>query len=191
MKDRVAAVKEIRSVEDLASAKVDALIIPGGESTTMALVAERTGLLDALREWVKADKPVWGVCAGMILLSNDVSATKQGGQKTIGGLDISVKRNAFGTQLDSFQMNISIPALGDSPFPGVFIRAPVVEVVKGDSVIEVIGRLNGQTKRGDAVVAVRQANILACAFHPELTGDDRFHNYFLDLVSEYRKGANH
>ncbi|KAK6348421.1 hypothetical protein TWF718_006217 [Orbilia javanica] len=118
---------EIRTKEALASC--DALIVPGGESTTMSLVAERSGLLEPLREFVKVyRKPVWGTCAGMILLAEEANRTKKGGQELIGGLDVRVKRNHFGSQTESFSTPLSLPFLGDStPFYGYFIRAPIVE----------------------------------------------------------------
>ncbi|RVD85812.1 uncharacterized protein DFL_004119 [Arthrobotrys flagrans] len=118
---------EIRTEDALSSC--DALIVPGGESTTMSLVAERSGLLEPLREFVKVyRKPVWGTCAGMILLAEEANRTKKGGQELIGGLDVRVKRNHFGSQTESFSTPLSLPFLGDStPFYGYFIRAPIVE----------------------------------------------------------------
>ncbi|KAK6501763.1 hypothetical protein TWF481_009590 [Arthrobotrys musiformis] len=118
---------EIRTKEALSSC--DALVVPGGESTTMSLVAERSGLLEPLREFVKVyRKPVWGTCAGMILLAEEANRTKKGGQELIGGLDVRVKRNHFGSQTESFSTPLSLPFLGDStPFYGYFIRAPIVE----------------------------------------------------------------
>ncbi|KAK6358493.1 hypothetical protein TWF730_007826 [Orbilia blumenaviensis] len=118
---------EIRTREALSTC--DALVIPGGESTTMSLVAERSGLLEPLREFVKVyRKPVWGTCAGMILLAEEANRTKKGGQELIGGLDVRVKRNHFGSQTESFSTPLSLPFLGDStPFYGYFIRAPIVE----------------------------------------------------------------
>ncbi|KIW59238.1 pyridoxal 5'-phosphate synthase, glutaminase subunit Pdx2 [Exophiala xenobiotica] len=123
---------EVRNVDQLA--QCDALIIPGGESTTISLVAAQSGLLEPLREFVKVDrKPTWGTCAGLILLSEAANATKKGGQELIGGLDVRVNRNHFGRQVESFQADIDLPFLksdesvSDDPFPGVFIRAPVVE----------------------------------------------------------------
>ncbi|KAJ3113787.1 hypothetical protein HDU96_002926 [Phlyctochytrium bullatum] len=175
--DKVESVKEVRKPEDLQG--LDGLIIPGGESTAMALVAERTGILEPLREWVKSGKPTWGTCAGMIMLSNGVSHGKTGGQSLVGGLDIQVKRNAFGTQVDSFEMKLDVPAIPGGSFHGIFIRAPVVEVVSGAEV-EVLAKVN--RKDTESVVAVRQRNILATAFHPELTRDDRFHRFFVDMV---------
>jgi 5'-phosphate synthase pdxT subunit len=117
----------------------------------------------------------------MILLANGVSQGRAEGQSQIGGLDVVVKRNAFGRQADSFVADLHISVLGDgpAPFPGVFIRAPVIEVVK-DSSVEVVASVTSEKLGGEFVVAVRQGNILATAFHPELTNDDRFHRYFVD-----------
>ncbi|TPX64201.1 hypothetical protein SpCBS45565_g06060 [Spizellomyces sp. 'palustris'] len=183
LKADVAEAIQIRTREQLQDPSLDALILPGGESTTMALVAERSGLMEPLREWVKAGKPVWGTCAGMILLSNTAHRTKKGGQTLIGGLDVTVKRNAFGAQVDSFVADLSVPVLPDHerPFSGVFIRAPIIESVDPEKV-SVVARVNKGTGEEDYVVAVRQGNILATAFHPELTDDDRFHRYYIDLV---------
>ncbi|KAI8853057.1 SNO glutamine amidotransferase family-domain-containing protein [Chytridium lagenaria] len=178
MTDKVESVVEVRKATDLEG--LDGLVIPGGESTTMALVAERAGFMEPLRGWVHSGKPTWGTCAGMILLANGISHGKAGGQALIGGLDIQVKRNAFGTQMDSFEMKLDIPAIAGGPFHGIFIRAPIVEVLSG-SEVEILAQLDGG-KRGDSVVAVRQKHIMATAFHPELTQDDRLHRYFVDMV---------
>eukprot|EP00124_Ichthyophonus_hoferi_P002075 Ihof_evm9s129 gene=Ihof_evmTU9s129 len=115
----------IKTVDELNNSGLDGLIIPGGESTTMALVAERWGLMEPLREFAKK-KPVWGTCAGLIFLADKALNTKEGGQKLIGGIDILVSRNHFGSQLNSFETYITCPALGENPFHAVFIRAPVV-----------------------------------------------------------------
>ncbi|KAL9935776.1 hypothetical protein V8E36_005353 [Tilletia maclaganii] len=110
-------------------AQCDALIIPGGESTAIALGAQRSGLMEPLRSWVAAGKPTWGTCAGMIMLSNQAIGAKRGGQSLIGGVDIRVGRNGFGSQVDSFEAGLEVPALGPEPFPGVFIRAPVIDAL--------------------------------------------------------------
>ncbi|KAJ3331503.1 hypothetical protein HDU76_003008 [Blyttiomyces sp. JEL0837] len=183
--DRVDKVVEVRKVEQLA--ELDGLIFPGGESTTMALIAEKEGLLIPLREFVASGKPVWGTCAGMIMLSNEVTGAKEGGQATIGGLGVRVRRNAFGRQVDSFETNLNIAVLGEPAFHGVFIRAPVIEILK-DVEVEVVARLPKESVHGDAIVGVRERNILATSFHPELTNDDRFHRFFLDLVSAHKAG---
>jgi 5'-phosphate synthase pdxT subunit len=153
--------------------RLDGLIIPGGESTTIGQIAQRWGLLEPVRAFAQAGRPVWGTCAGMILMAKEVV---DGGpdQPRLGLMDIAVRRNAFGRQVDSFEAGLEVPALGQPPFHAVFIRAPLVERV-GEGV-EVLACLDdGQ------VVAVRQGNLLATAFHPELTADDRFHRYFVGL----------
>lgn len=153
---------------------LDGLIIPGGESTSISklmLGDDLTGMIENLAE---DGLPVFGTCAGMILLANDVSDSSV---PSLGLLKVTVRRNAFGRQKDSFETELDIPALGDKPFPGVFIRAPIVEQV--NSGVEVLARLTDGT-----IVAVRQDNIVASAFHPELTDDLRFHQYFLDIVAQ-------
>ncbi|KAK0552337.1 Senecionine N-oxygenase [Tilletia horrida] len=107
----------------------DGLIIPGGESTAIALGAQRSGLMDPLKMWVAQGRPTWGTCAGMIMLSNQAIGTKKGGQSLIGGVDIRVGRNGFGSQVDSFESNLDVPAFGPDPYPGVFIRAPVIDAL--------------------------------------------------------------
>jgi 5'-phosphate synthase pdxT subunit len=150
---------------------LDALIIPGGESTTIGKLAVTFGLLEPLRMFA-VEKPVWGTCAGMILLAKDIGRA----QPLLGVMDIQVNRNAFGRQVDSFETDLHIAELGSEPFHAVFIRAPIVTGVSGDA--RVLGRLEDGT-----VVAVRQGRWLATSFHPELTGDDRFHRYFLREVA--------
>ncbi|MCP4544132.1 MAG: pyridoxal 5'-phosphate synthase glutaminase subunit PdxT [Chloroflexi bacterium] len=147
------------------------LIIPGGESTTIGKVAKRWGLLEPIRAFVRSGQPLWGTCAGMILMAKQVMDSTPG-QPTLGLMDIAVRRNAFGRQVDSFEADLTVPALGKEPFPAVFIRAPLIEGVKDG--VEVLAQLDDGT-----VVAARQGNLLVTAFHPELTGDDRFHRYFL------------
>jgi 5'-phosphate synthase pdxT subunit len=151
---------------------LDGLIIPGGESTTIGKLAVQYGLAEAIRRYVSQGNPVYGTCAGMIMLSKDVGMD----QPLFGLMDIKVERNAFGRQLDSFETDLEIPALGREPFHGVFIRAPKIEEV-GDEV-EVLAKLDDGTP-----VAARQGKIIVTAFHPELTNDHRFHRYFLDLVA--------
>jgi 5'-phosphate synthase pdxT subunit len=152
---------------------LDGLIIPGGESTTIGQVAGRWGLLEPMRAFARSGRPVWGTCAGMILLAKE-AVDGVPGQPLLGLMDIAVRRNAFGRQVDSFEADLAVPALGEPPFHAVFIRAPLVERVgKG---VEVLARLEDGT-----AVAVRQRNLLATAFHPELTDDDRFHRYFLGI----------
>jgi 5'-phosphate synthase pdxT subunit len=159
---------EVKKPEQLDS--VDALVIPGGESTTIGKMAVRFGLLDPLRVAVDEDLPVFGTCAGMILLANAVT---EGDQPLIGALDVVVKRNAFGRQNESFEADLDIESLED-PFHAVFIRAPWIEKVGSD--VEVLSAID------EHPVMVRQGSILATSFHPELTGDDRIHRLLLDLI---------
>ena len=149
------------------------LIIPGGESTTIGKVARQWGLMEPIRAFGQSGRPLWGTCAGMILMAKQVLDSMPG-QPTLDLMDIAVRRNAFGRQVDSFEAALKIPVLGESLFHAIFIRAPLVERV-GEGV-DVIARLEDGT-----VVAARQGNLLATAFHPELMEDDRFHRYFLSL----------
>lgn len=162
--------REVRLPPDLDG--LDGLIIPGGESTTMGKLIVEFGLLPALRQLVQQCLPIYGTCAGMILLADRITG---GDQPLIGGADLLVRRNAFGRQLDSFEADIAIPALGDQPFHAVFIRAPVVDQVGPN--VEVLARLDS-----GAIVAARDRHLLVSAFHPELTQDTRFHSYFLGMV---------
>lgn len=179
---------------------VSALIIPGGESTTMAKLAEYHNLFPALRDFIKTGKPVWGTCAGLIFLADKAVGQKSGGQELVGGLDCTVHRNFFGGQLQSFEIELSVPELaakegGPASFRGVFIRAPAilevgpnVEVLADYSVPldkSAVERQEGKTGNQDKViVAVKQGNLLATAFHPELTADTRWHSYFLKMVDD-------
>lgn len=151
---------------------IDGLVIPGGESTTMARLMRDYGQTAPLRKLIRSGLPVMGTCAGMIILSHKIADV---GAPTLDVMDIKVHRNGFGRQVDSFETDISIAAIGKPPFHAVFIRAPFIERV-GDKV-EVLGRLPD-----GIIVAARQGNMLALAFHPELTGDLRLHSYFLDIV---------
>ena len=168
------AAQEVRHPQELAG--LDGLVIPGGESTTVARLISEFALLEPLRERAQNGFPIWGTCAGMIVLAQRASALEW---PTLGALAIAVRRNAFGRQVDSFETDLAVPALGQQAFHAVFIRAPIVEEV-GDGV-EVLAKLDN----GNAV-AVRQANALATAFHPELTEDDRFHRYFIDMVRRHK-----
>ena len=171
---------EVRKAEQLA--ELDGLIIPGGESTTMGLVAERWGLVEPLRAWVEAGKPVWGTCAGMILLAERAVGQKQGGQPLLGGLDVTVNRNYFGRQVDSFETDLHVPLWGDAPFHAIFIRAPAI--VEIGVTVEPLARVT--TPTGETVIAAaRQQNLLATAFHPELTTDTRWHALFVEMVRAY------
>jgi pyridoxal 5'-phosphate synthase pdxT subunit len=166
---------------------VDALVIPGGESTTMYKLAVAFDMFEPLRKRVDAGMPVYGSCAGMIMLA-DRLVDGIDGQLTLGGLDITVRRNAFGRQVDSFEASVPLDGVDGEPFHAVFIRAPWVENV-GPSV-EVLGRVpDGSETDGGAgrIVAVRQGVLLATAFHPELTGDHRVHALFVEVVREYLK----
>lgn len=151
-------------------AEVEALIIPGGESTTIGKLAVRFGLLEPLRYAIDDGLPVYGTCAGMILLAGAVT---EGDQPLVGALDVVVKRNAFGRQNESFEADLDISGL-DAPFHAVFIRAPWIEKVGSD--VEVLSTVD------DHPVMVRQANILATSFHPELTGDGRIHRMLLESI---------
>jgi len=155
--------------------RVTGLIIPGGESSVIDKLSRMSGLAEPLRAAVAAGLPVYGTCAGLIMLSDTVLDAIDG-QQSIGGLDVAVRRNAFGTQLDSFETDLSIPALGDPPVHAVFIRAPVVESV-GENVRVLASLADGR------VVAVEQGNLLGTSFHPEMTGDTHFHSYFLEKVA--------
>jgi len=161
---------EVRHLQDLAG--LDGLIIPGGESTAIVRLMASSHLLEPLRELAGGGFPVWGTCAGMILLAKRLDAT---GIPALEAMDIGVRRNAFGRQVDSFEVDLRVPVLGDPPFHAVFIRAPVIEAVGPE--VEVLARL-----ADDTPVAARQGRLLATAFHPELTPDSRFHRFFLDHV---------
>jgi 5'-phosphate synthase pdxT subunit len=172
----------VRRPEELAA--VDGLVLPGGESTTIARLAVRFGLMEPLRAAVRAGLPVFGSCAGMVLLA-DRLLDAPAGQETVGGLDVTVRRNAFGRQVDSFESSVRLegPALGGDPVPAVFIRAPWVEEAGPE--VEVLGRVVGGAGDGK-IVAVRQGPLLATSFHPELTGDRRVHALFVEIVREAR-----
>lgn len=166
-----AVARPVRRPEELA--EVDALVIPGGESTTMSKLAVLFGMLEPLRERVRAGMPVYGTCAGMIMLADKLLDGRED-QETLGGIDMIVRRNAFGRQNESFEAQVDFVGIEGGPVEGVFIRAPWVESVGGAA--EVLATYDGHT------VAVRQGNVLATSFHPELTGDDRVHAYFVDMV---------
>lgn len=178
---------EVRKAEQLAA--LDGLIIPGGESTSMGLIAERWGLVEPLRQWVQSGHPTWGTCAGMIMLADRATGQKQGGQPLLGGLNVTVNRNYFGRQLQSFEMKIQAPQLNsaltnDEPAPLIFIRAPAITQI-GDGV-QALAEMD--TDQGDHVyIAVCQQTIFATAFHPELTSDLRWHKYFVQMVLAWKK----
>ncbi|MFF2225176.1 pyridoxal 5'-phosphate synthase glutaminase subunit PdxT [Streptomyces globisporus] len=166
-----AVARPVRRPEELA--EVDGLVIPGGESTTMSKLAVLFGMMEPLRERVRAGMPVYGTCAGMILLAEKILDPRSG-QETVGGIDMIVRRNAFGRQNESFEAAVEVAGIGGGPVEGVFIRAPWVESVGAEA--EVIA------EHGGHIVAVRQRNVLATSFHPELTGDHRVHALFVDMV---------
>ncbi|KAK9456198.1 class I glutamine amidotransferase-like protein [Dipodascopsis uninucleata] len=207
--DRDFKVIEVRTPEQLHLC--DGLIIPGGESTSISLIAERGGLLEPLRNFVRVDcKPVWGTCAGMILLADEASRAKKGGQELIGGLHVRCQRNHFGRQVESFTCAIDMPFLSsyngiDDPFTAVFIRAPIVDKILTDgqpekeldelalvrapelcsdntksSKVEIVACIPKDDKYNGEVVAVRQGHILGTSFHPELTPDYRLHEWWLE-----------
>ena len=157
---------------------IDGLILPGGESTTIAKLLNRFELMEPLRARIRAGFPVYGSCAGMILLADRI-LDAPADQDTIGGMDVTVRRNAFGRQVESFENEVPIPAVGRCSFAAVFIRAPWVEQSGPD--VEVLGRVSGGAADGK-VVAVRQGGLLATSFHPELTDDGRIHSFFVDMV---------
>ena len=163
----------VRRPEELA--EIDALIIPGGESTTIALLAESFGLIEPIRERITTGMPVYGSCAGMILLADRILDGTQG-QATLGGINMTVRRNAFGRQVDSFESDLTF---NNSPLRAVFIRAPWVE--QSGKEVEVLAEILGSDGALHPV-AVRQGSLFATSFHPELTGDLRVHRYFFDQV---------
>lgn len=171
-----AFVVEVRRPEQLDG--VDALVIPGGESTAISKLMDEWRMREPLVEAGKRGLPMLGTCAGAILLSRETSDARV---KPLGLLDMRVDRNAFGRQVDSFETDLSVSCLGARRFPGVFIRAPGITEI-GDSV-EVLSTINLRGRR--EAVAVKQGNVIATSFHPELTDDLRLHKYFLDLVADY------
>ncbi|KAB5540685.1 hypothetical protein DKX38_013659 [Salix brachista] len=200
---------EIRKPEQLQN--VTSLIIPGGESTTMAKLAEFHNLFPALREFVKMGKPVWGTCAGLIFLADKAVGQKTGGQELVGGLDCTVHRNYFGSQIQSFEAELPVPELackegGPEMFRGVFIRAPAVleigpgvdvlaecpvpstNVLYSSSAVQI--QEENSVPEEKVIVAIKQGNLLGTAFHPELTADTRWHSYFLKMASEAGEGTS-
>ncbi len=164
------AVTEVRHAADLE--RIRALIIPGGESTAIGRLLQAFGLGEELKARIEAGLPVFGTCAGAILLAKEIVGSDQ---FRLGVMDIRVRRNAYGRQVDSFEVPLEIPVLGDAPFPGVFIRAPQIEAVAPG--VEVLASYQGK------VVLARQGKLLAATFHPELTPDLRVHRYFLEMAS--------
>ncbi len=195
LRDLGVEAKEVRLPEDLAG--LDGLIIPGGESTTIGKLMTNWNLIEPVKEMAYEGKAIWGTCAGMILLAKDIGGLHQ---PLLGLMDIKVRRNAFGSQLDSFEADLDVPAFkkelsgqaktDESPFHAVFIRAPLIEKIGPQA--EEIARISGEGKIGadfsqderrqNIIVAARQDNLLATAFHPELTPDRRFHQLFLKMA---------
>lgn len=164
---------EVRLPSDLED--VSGLILPGGESTAQRRLIERWGLRDPILDLARSGAPVFGTCAGMILLARDIL---DGDPVTLPLLDVEIRRNAFGRQLDSFETDVRVPMLGDRPVHGVFIRAPVVE--RAGPGVDVLARLED-----GRIVAVRERNIVATAFHPELAGETRFHRLVATMAAEH------
>jgi 5'-phosphate synthase pdxT subunit len=186
VREHLAALREqgavavvVRRPQELAD--VDGLVLPGGESTTMVKLAARFGLMEPLRAAVHAGLPAYGSCAGMILLADRILDAPPD-QETVGGMDVTVRRNAFGRQVDSFESGLAFEGLAGGPVHAVFIRAPWVE--EAGPGVEILGRVVGGPADG-RIVAVRQGNLVATSFHPELTGDRRVHALFVDIVRRH------
>jgi 5'-phosphate synthase pdxT subunit len=164
---------------------IDALVIPGGESTTIAKLARSFDLMDLIRDRIKEGMPTYGSCAGMILLAEKVEDAITG-QETFGGIDMTVRRNAFGRQIDSFETDLKFKGITEPAIRAVFIRAPWVESIGKQ--VEVLAQITDETGKTHPV-AVRQGRLLATSFHPELTGDSRIHKYFVEQIcSELVRG---
>jgi 5'-phosphate synthase pdxT subunit len=170
-----AQVSKVRRPDELA--QVDALVIPGGESSVMDKLVRMFGMQQPLRDAIAAGMPVFGTCAGLIMMSdNVVDAISE--QESLGGLHVDVRRNAFGTQIDSFEVELAMPGVTNEPIPATFIRAPIVERV-GEGVRVISTLPDGK------IVAVEQGNLLGISFHPEVNGDSRVHEYFLGRVAHF------
>lgn len=154
--------------------QIDRLIIPGGESTTIGKLLITSGLLEPIKQRAQHGMPLWGTCAGMILLAKEITEGRPEGQPALGLMNITARRNAFGRQLDSFEANLHVAQFGAQPFHAVFIRAPLIEHV-GEGVESLATLPDGK------IVAAQQGRLLATAFHPELTHDTRFHQFFVEL----------
>lgn len=165
-------VTQVRLPQHLAT--IDRLIIPGGESTTIGKLLVAYKLLEPIRERARQEMPIWGTCAGMILMAKEITEGRPEGQPALSLMDITARRNAFGRQLDSFEADLKVGSIGDKPFHAVFIRAPLIDEV-GPGVEPLATLDDGR------IVAAQQGRFLATAFHPELTDDPRFHELFLDL----------
>ncbi|MGD9494773.1 MAG: pyridoxal 5'-phosphate synthase glutaminase subunit PdxT [Armatimonadota bacterium] len=156
-------------------AQCDALVIPGGESTTIGKLMERFGLDEPVRKMHEQGKPIWGTCAGMIILAKDIVESEQW---RLGLMDITVERNAFGRQVDSFEVDLPVKGIDSGPVRAVFIRAPYVRAVREGCGVEVLGEVEGK------IVLVRQGKLLASAFHPELTADRRVQRMFVEMIED-------
>jgi pyridoxal 5'-phosphate synthase pdxT subunit len=168
---------EVRLPEQLQG--LDGLIMPGGESTTILKLMHGYGLFLPLKEMIDRGFPIWGTCAGMICLASRIKNSQQSSLQPLEAIDITVKRNAFGRQVDSFETDLVIPVLGSQPYHAVFIRAPLIE--KAGEQVDILARLPDET-----IIAARQNNLVVSSFHPELTGDLRFHEYFQNIVASRR-----
>lgn len=168
----------VKTISELDS--IDALVLPGGESTTIAKLARAFGLFEPIRKHISSGMPVYGSCAGMILLANKIEDGIEG-QETFGGLDVVVRRNAFGRQVDSFEADLTVKGITEPPIRAVFIRAPWIEKV--GSKVEILASFDGHP------VAVQQGPLFATSFHPELTGDHRIHRYFIEEVCRSTAGV--
>lgn len=166
---------------------VDGLVLPGGESTAMGISAGDSGIFAAIKKIVLEGLPIMGTCAGMILLANEVDGQMQGGQALVGGLDVNVARNYFGSQVHSFELDVSTGLSEETEHPAVFIRAPAV-ISQGDNV-EVLARVTKAGSTDSVGVAVRQDNIIATAFHPELTTDTTWHEMLLSIIRERKQSS--
>lgn len=172
LEDRLGAgTRLVRSPNELA--EIDGLILPGGESTTVGKLMDRHGLDTVIRERAAEGMPIYGTCAGLILLAKQIEGSDQ---LRLGLMDVTVARNAFGRQVESFEADIPVAEIGDDPVRGVFIRAPYV--TEASPAVQILGRFK------DKIVAVRQGNLLGSAFHPELTDDPRMHAYFLTMIEQ-------
>ena len=175
--DLGAEVTTVRRPAELAA--IDGLVLPGGESSVIDKLSRAFGMREPVRDAIATGMPVYGTCAGLILLADRITDGIVG-QQTFGGLDVTVRRNAFGSQVDSFEVDLDVPALGEPPVHAVFIRAPLVEEA-GDGVERLAVLDDGR------VVAVRQGSLLGTSFHPEVMGEHRFHALFLDMVRERQR----
>ena len=168
-----ASTRQLRQKKDIAG--IDALVLPGGESTTIGKLLNDLDMMEPLRQRINDGMPVFGTCAGLIMLANRLDGKDQ---PRLGGIDMTVRRNAFGRQVDSFEANLPIPELGPQAFPAIFIRAPIILDTSPE--LKVLATVtHNETEHA---VAVRQGNMLASSFHPELTDDTRMHQYFLNMI---------